>query len=81
MLLLANVFEKFRNNNLKNCGLCQSHYLSPLGLSWYAMFKMTKVEPELIPVPDMYILFEEGTRGGISHIANRYSKVNNKYFK
>ena len=27
MLLLA-VFEKFRNNSLKNYGLCPSHYLS-----------------------------------------------------
>ena len=26
VLLLADVFEKFRNNSLKNCGLCPSHY-------------------------------------------------------
>ena len=29
----------------------------------------------------MYIFFEKGTRGGISYISNRYSKVNNKYLK
>ena len=29
VLLLADVFENFRNNSLKNCGLCPSHYLSP----------------------------------------------------
>ena len=28
VLLLANVFEKYRNNSLKNYGLCPSHYLS-----------------------------------------------------
>ena len=28
ILFLANVFEKFRNNSLKNYGLCPSHYLS-----------------------------------------------------
>ena len=28
VLLLADVFEKFRNNTLKNYGLCPSHYLS-----------------------------------------------------
>ena len=28
VLLLADVFEKFRINSLKNCGLCPSHYLS-----------------------------------------------------
>ena len=39
---------------------------------------MTKIELELIPDPDMYIFFEKGTLGGISHISNRYSKANNK---
>ena len=28
ILLLADVFKKFRNNTLKNDGLCSSHYLS-----------------------------------------------------
>ena len=28
VLLLHNVFEKFRNSILKNHGLCSSHYLS-----------------------------------------------------
>ena len=40
-LLLAVVFEKFRNNSFKNYGLCPSHYLSAPGLSWDAMLKMT----------------------------------------
>ena len=35
-LLLPDVFEKFRNNNLKNYGLYRSHYLSASGLSWDA---------------------------------------------
>ena len=33
VFLIADVFEKFRNNNLKNYGLCLSHYLSAPGLS------------------------------------------------
>ena len=33
VLLLAYVFEKSRNINLKNYGLCPSHYLSAPGLS------------------------------------------------
>ena len=28
ILLLADVFQKFKNNILKNYGLCPSHYLS-----------------------------------------------------
>ena len=43
-LLLAHVFEKFRNNSLKNYGLCRSHYLSAPALIWDAMLNMTKVE-------------------------------------
>ena len=31
-LLLADVFEKIRSNNLKNYGLCPNHYLSRPGL-------------------------------------------------
>ena len=64
------MFENFRNNSLKNYGLCPSHYLSTLGLSWYAMLKTTKIVLELIPDPDMYIFFERGARGGISYISN-----------
>ena len=81
VLLLADVFEKFRNNSLKSYGLRPSHYLSGPVLTWDTMFKMTKIELELIPDPDMYIFFEEGTRGGISYIFNRYIKTNNKYLK
>ena len=42
---------------------------------------MTKNELELIPDPDMYIFFEKSTRGRISYICKRYSKVNKKYLK
>ena len=73
-LLLAYVFEKFRNNSLKNYGLCPSHYLSAAAMSWDAMLNMTKVELKLIPGPDMYIFFEKRTRGGVSCISNRYCK-------
>ena len=58
-----------------------SHYLSASGLSWDAMLKITKTDLEIISDPNMYIFFEKGTRGGISHISNRYSKAYNKYLK
>ena len=56
--LLADVFEKFRNKSLKNYGLCPSRYFSALGLSWDAILKMTKVELEFIPYPDIYLFFK-----------------------
>ena len=81
VLLLTDVFERFRNNSLKNYGLFPNHYLSAPWLSWDAMVKMTKVKFELVTDPDMYMFFEKGTRGGISYISSRYSKTNNKYLK
>ena len=39
------------------------------------MLKMTKIKLELITDPDMYIFCENGTRGRISYISNRYSKA------
>ena len=55
VLQLADVFEKFRNNSLKNYGLCLSHCLSTPGLSWDAMLNMTKVQLKRIPDPDIYL--------------------------
>ena len=81
VLLLVSLFEMFRNNSLKSYGLCSSHYLSAPGLSWNAMLKMKKIDPELITDPDMYVFFEKDTRDGISYISNRFSKAKNKYLK
>ena len=57
VLLLANVFEKFRNNRLKNHGLCPRHYLSPPDLSLDAILKVAKIKIELIPDRNMYVFF------------------------
>ena len=81
VLLLADVFEKFIDTCLKFYGLDPCHYFSSPGLSWDAMLKMTGVKLEKIFDIDMYLLIEKGLRGGISYIAKRYSKANNKYIK
>ena len=78
-LLLA-FFEKFRNNNLRNHGLCPSHYLSAPAWKLDAMLFMTKVVLELIPDPDIYILRKMCYRLSF-YISNRYSKASNKYLK
>ena len=79
VLLLADVFEKFIDTCLKFYGLDPCHYFSSPGLNWDAMLKMTGVKLEKISNIDKYLFIEKGLRGGISYIAKKYAKANNKY--
>ena len=47
VLLLADVFETFRNRCLEIYGLCPNHYLITPALSWDAIFNTTIVELDL----------------------------------
>ena len=75
------MFGKFIKICLDYYGLDPCHYFSSPGLSWNAMLKMTGIELELISDIDMHLFLEKGMRGGISYIAKRHSKANNKYME
>ena len=79
-LLLADVFENFRNTCLKVCELDPAHFLSLPGLAWQACLKKTNIKLELLSDYDM-LLMVEGIRGGICHSVHRHVKANNKYMK
>ena len=79
VLLLADVFEEFRNVCMENYSLDPAWYYTSPGLSWDALLKYSGVKLELLTDPDILLLFEKGIRGGISMISNRFGKANNKF--
>ena len=78
-MLLADIFENFRQSCLKNYELDPAHFVSLTGLAWQACLKKTNVELELLTDYDMLLMVEEEIRGGICHAIQRYAKANNKY--
>ena len=66
-LLLADIFENFRQSCLENYELDPAHFVSLPGLAWHACL--------------MLLMVEEGIRGGICHAIQRYAKANNRYMK
>ena len=77
VLLLACVFESFRNVCLSQYGLDPSYYVSSPNLSWDAMLKITNVELECISDVDMFQMIDSGIRGGICGISHRQATANN----
>ena len=55
-LLLANVFENFRNKYLEIYELDPIYFVSAPGLAWQACLKMTGVKLELITDYDMLLM-------------------------
>ena len=81
VLLLADVFENFRDLCLENYKLDPAYYYTAPGLFYDACLKKTKINLELLTDPTMHLMIENGIRGGVSMISHRHSVANNKYMK
>ena len=66
---------------MKHYNLDPAHYYTSPGLAWDACLKETGQKLELLHDYDMLMMFERGTRGGMTHISKRYAEANNKYMK
>ena len=76
---LADTFEQFRTLCLKEYKLDPAYFSTTPGLAFKACLKMTKVEFQLLTDIDMVLMFENGIRGGMSQVMQRYASAKNKY--
>ena len=74
VILLADVFETFRDHCMTNYELDLAWYYTTPGLAWDAALKVTKVELELLSDPDMLLMFEKGVWGGVSSIMHECTR-------
>ena len=81
ILLLAYVFENFRNKFIEMYELDPAHFLSAPWLAWEACLKKTGVKLELLTDIDMLLMVEKGIKGEICHSIHRCGKANHKYIK
>ena len=58
VILLENVFEKFRKTALAHYGLDPVHFYMLPGFAWKACLKKTKIKLKLLSDPDMLLMFE-----------------------
>jgi len=63
-LILADVFENFRDICLKTFNLDASYYLTAPGFAFDAMLSYTGVQLERLKQYPMLLLIENGIRGG-----------------
>ena len=78
VILLADIFENCRDVCVKNYKFDPAwYYTSP----WDALLKKTEITLDLLSDVNMILFIENGIRGGVSMISNRYGKANNKYME
>ena len=81
VILLCEVFERFREECRKIYKLDPCWYYTVPGLSYDAMLKVTGIKLEILRDVDMITYIEAGIRGGLTQNITHYAKANNKYLE
>lgn len=79
LILLADVFENFRENCLNDYQLDPVHYFSSAHFTMDAFLRFSKKTIELIRDVNMYLLFKKLVKGGLSMVSKRFAEASNKY--
>ena len=80
-LLLADVFENFRDKFNELYELDPVYFVFAPGLAWQACLKKTKVKLELLTDYDKLMMAKNGITGGICQVNSKYIKNYNKSIK
>ena len=67
IMLLADVFENFKNMCIEIYKLDPAKFVSAPGLACQAALKKTKLKLDLLTDIDMLLMVENGMRAGICH--------------
>ena len=78
-ILLAAIFEHFRDITIHNFKLDPCHYVSSASLTFDAMLKMTRIQIDTLPDVEMYSFCQSAIRGGIAQTSHRYALANNRF--
>ena len=77
VVLLAAVFDTYRQETYEHMVLDPVHYVSSPSLCFDAMLKITDVRLKTLPSVEMYLWFTKAIRGGLSGTSVRYAYANN----
>lgn len=77
VLLLTDIFEKYRRVCLTTYGLDPANFYTSPGFAWECMLKITDVKLDLLTDIDMILFVERAVRGGIVQVTHRHALANN----